>query len=805
MSIAHRDDWLTIHQGDCRAVLAGLEAGSVHCVVTSPPYWGLRDYGTASWEGGDAGCDHKAPPKGGPHTASTLGPKRDGLGPDNAAWADSKREHQYRDRCGKCGATRHDAQLGLEPTPDEYVANMVAVFREVRRVLRDDGTLWLNLGDTFAANRGYQVPDSKHRDVGNSKGMKADAIGLKPKDLVGIPWAVARALQAPYYTGRIPRERDRVWLAAMVDAEGTICGFDHDRADGGGHRSGVHLTITNTSTALLDEAHRIWPTSRSEHDRPGEGHMGLRPSWRWIVHGIENKMAALRDLYPHLVVKRQQAVAAYTLLTLMADAKRLARTPQAAEVVAKRAVLTGLLSDLNQGRPVTPPSWLIEPPSTFEPGWYLRSDIIWSKPNPMPESVTDRPTKSHEYLFLLAKSERYYFDADAVREGFADERMGASGARSLNYSEGSGRHDTLGGEGKRGLGVSPAAAGRNIRSVWTIATQPYPGAHFATFPPKLVEPCILAGTSERGVCPECGAPWRRVVERVGAEVKAPRSAYGHGAGRNDGGRSQLVGAATSTTGWRPTCAHGHCVTCDNEPNAERTNVPSVQTDVSPRPPRAADLLDRMREPIEGRTVEDRATVPGVRGVLRSDEATGDVLFPDLLERGDGTDQADHEGLRGQPQGLHPPVPAEAPDGDEDRLRGGAPTGDGGDAGPDAGAVGGRGSHQRHQERQPAGEPAGADEADARSHLQPGSGSDDDMPGVRAPLPSPGTCDQCGGQLTPLDPVPGVVLDVFGGSGTTAMVAQHLGRRAVLIELNPDYIGQQLRRNAAVPLGLEATA
>ena len=134
------------------------------------------------------------------------------------------------------------------------------------------------------------------------------------------------------------------------------------------------------------------------------------------------------------------------------------------------------------------------------------------------------------------------------------------------------------------------------------------------FPPKLVEPCILAGTSERGVCPECGAPWKRVVERVGAEVKAPRSAYGHGAGRNDGGRSQLVGAATSTTGWRPTCTH-----------------------------------------------------------------------------------------------------------------------------------------------------------------------------------------------TDATPVPATVLDPFGGSGTTAMVAQHLGRRAVLIDLNPDYIGQQLRRNAAVPLGLEATA
>ena len=145
-------------------------------------------------------------------------------------------------------------------------------------------------------------------------------------------------------------------------------------------------------------------------------------------------------------------------------------------------------------------------------GWYLRSDIIWSKPNPMPESVTDRPTKAHEYLFLLTKSARYYFDADAVREAArrdvprGHERQAAEARAYQRRMDGS-AHDVP--------DVSTIPSGRNIRSVWTIATRPYPGAHFAVFPPELPERCIKAGSSEKGVCPECGAPWERMVEREG--------------------------------------------------------------------------------------------------------------------------------------------------------------------------------------------------------------------------------------------------------------------------------------------------
>lgn len=280
-----------IREGDCLDLLRAMESGSVQTCVTSPPYWGLRDYG-------------------------------------------------------------QDRQLGLEPTPAEFVANLVAVFAEVRRALADDGTLWLNLGDSYAAQRGgsHQPAETLAGGTGgfmadgttvNNPSRNASAIGLKHKDLVGIPWRVAFALQAD--------------------------------------------------------------------------------------------------------------------------------------------------------------------------GWYLRSDIIWAKPNPMPESVTDRPTKAHEYLFLLSKSPRYFYDADAVKEraiatnpgeidgGAQREADGSKANDGRNYraprfgrekygDNGASQHRTKSGKPYEFTGY------RNKRTVWTVPSQPFKGAHFATFPPKLIEPCILAGS-----------------------------------------------------------------------------------------------------------------------------------------------------------------------------------------------------------------------------------------------------------------------------------------------------------------------
>jgi hypothetical protein len=161
-------------------------------------------------------------------------------------------------------------------------------------------------------------------------------------------------------------------------------------------------------------------------------------------------------------------------------------------------------------------------------GWYLRSEIIWAKPNPMPESVTDRPTKAHEYVFLLSKGPRYFWDADAIRERHdtAARRMPATrtGPRLRDRAEGS-LQEPWWSDGWLHVGarlpLAGTEAGRNKRSVWTVATAPYPGAHFATFPPKLIEPCILAGSSPKA-CGVCGAPWQRVVERTRPMPRAGR-------------------------------------------------------------------------------------------------------------------------------------------------------------------------------------------------------------------------------------------------------------------------------------------
>jgi DNA modification methylase len=392
---------LRILQGDAIERLRELPSDSVHCCVTSPPYWGLRDYGTAEWDGGEANCNHLKPFDAVSHATSGLK-----LAKNHAeAMSNVGHKHEpYRDDCGKCGAKRIDSQLGLEKTPDEYVAKMVEIFREVRRVLRKDGTLWLNLGDSYsnAGTRQGNI-DGAIRDEGQQDAHRSfyrgNVDGLKSKDLVGIPWRLAFALQAD--------------------------------------------------------------------------------------------------------------------------------------------------------------------------GWYLRSDIIWSKPNPMPESVTDRPTKAHEYLFLLTKSARYFYDAEAIKEQGSGRIPG-----NVVPQKGAGIE---GFEIRGGLLAAQQLPqnDRNKRSVWTVATAPYPEAHFATYPPDLVKPCVLAGTSSRGCCAKCGAPWERIVESVPSVSKnCPKTIESHYARGGTGLPCGTVGQSGSgridgyskTLGWQPTCECEQPIPIDWQPN-----------------------------------------------------------------------------------------------------------------------------------------------------------------------------------------------------------------------------------------------
>jgi DNA modification methylase len=202
-------------------------------------------------------------------------------------------------------------------------------------------------------------------------------------------------------------------------------------------------------------------------------------------------------------------------------------------------------------------------------GWTLRSDIIWAKPNPMPESVTDRPTKAHEYVFLLTKRPRYYWDAEAVKEPVAESTVGRGpvdfgGTKGRDYKKGIKPGDPNYRNGSEQWGrtfdyTESCATGRNLRTVWNIATAPYAGSHFATWPPALVERMVKAGTSERGVCPECGKPWRRVVDK-GEPVNTPRNPndvqpYPAGNGYNNGNGATTLHKVreVKTVEWRPTC------------------------------------------------------------------------------------------------------------------------------------------------------------------------------------------------------------------------------------------------------------
>ena len=403
-----------IRQGDVRAVLRTLREESVHCCITSPPYWGLRDYGVSVqvW-GGNREHDHLWGPlvlvNATNHTDKRRwNHGRNGRGEQQPkakrpGW--ERREIAQGNFC-KCGAWR--GSLGLEPTPKLYVEHIVEVFRGIRRILRADGTCWLNLGDSYARDerKGQHKPGNCGKQnyiASGSNGRLANQCdlstpGLKPKDLCGIPWRVALALQAD--------------------------------------------------------------------------------------------------------------------------------------------------------------------------GWYLRADIIWAKPNAMPESVTDRPTKSHEYLFLLAKSERYYYDADAIREPISPKTLSVhTTPRKGTGVESAGEKLNLWME-RQGGRYHPQR--RNKRSVWTIATEPYAGAHFATYPTALVEPCIKAGTSEHGCCPDCGAPWRRVTLQTSvvpidyngkwnaadAQANSRRMAANVRARRLAGEDHDNPFPVPRTESWKRTCTHG---------------------------------------------------------------------------------------------------------------------------------------------------------------------------------------------------------------------------------------------------------
>lgn len=479
-----------IHLGDCLDVLKTLPDNSIDCCVTSPPYYALRDYGI-------------------------------------------------------------EGQLGLENTPEEYIAKMTEVFMEVYRVLKPEGTLWLNIGDSYNSapkgnktesglqTRNYGINDDSKGRYNKHKSMIQS--GIKNKDLIGIPWALATSLRNPFYKGKIKKESDRRWLGAIIDGEGCITGTIHTRKDGSGDRTSIFVNVTNSNIDLLNECERIYPFGkRLIHQKNGKEHFGEKDIFRWNIFGCKAMKDLFQELYPYLIAKKTQCLLAYNFCLIQETAKKDGHTPKKEEVNKKRKLLISLISLLNKGEKIEIPDWCIEPPTLHTQGWYLRQDIIWAKGNPMPESVTDRCTKSHEYIFLLSKSQKYYFDHEAIQEPAVSsddlkrrikngvEEWKTDKAKDTYAVSGTGRSRTelyskkkmpkFGGNkyGENddthfstysGNEWQPQTQGegeeevyvRNKRDVWQVNVKPCKEAHFATYPPDLVRPCILAGCPEGGV------------------------------------------------------------------------------------------------------------------------------------------------------------------------------------------------------------------------------------------------------------------------------------------------------------------
>jgi DNA modification methylase len=496
-----------IFNGDCIEILPTLEANSIQCVVTSPPYYGLRDYG----------C------KG---------------------------------------------QIGLESTPGEYVEKLVSVFREVRRVLRPDGCVFLNLGDSYFGSGKGQTAD------GCSDPKQPKLNGMKLPVYSSLTSSHKNAILRENLTGEecyevtmgIRRYMPELWESCWRETmQGTMPEMLRQEIQNGKSREVEGITKEVLLQRPAEIPHQNKETLGNEEagsdrangeqvrllrgngeDVPlsgsyqGEREEGLsetgRPS-RCLEKGDGGRITERQ--IPASLLELQFGIRFIRFLSsLKLD---ISDIPQPLKIYFR--VESGLKPKDLVGIP-----WRVAFALQAD-GWYLRQDIIWAKPNPMPESVKDRCCKSHEYIFLLTKSAKYFYDAEAVKEPatFAGKNRGVSKNVSVT--------------GISDFGGNIQYADRNKRSVWTINTRSFKEAHFATFPPEIPTICIKAGTSEKGCCPECGIPWERVMEKVGqvkqkwGHTDAPDCRPGNENGTGDKGLRDGMVNVKETTGWRPTCTH----------------------------------------------------------------------------------------------------------------------------------------------------------------------------------------------------------------------------------------------------------
>jgi hypothetical protein len=465
---------------------------------------------------------------------------------------------------------------------------MVRVFREVWRVLRKDGCLWLNLGDSYS---------------GDSKGVTP---------------------LTEDYTPVTDREVDRVWLAAIMDGEGSISGTYHVRKDDGSTRTDVRMHVTNSDRRLLDECERIFPLGKTEFSEHRTGHLGKRDVWRWIPSG-DSRSELLREIYPYLISKKDQARLAWNLLEMSKEASHLGKVPQRRLMKERREWIVQALSRLNHGQKVDIPEWAEEPPPLLyqapgiprgnligcpwrvalalqADGWVLRSDIPWCKRSPLPESQTSRPAKALEYVFMFTQGSKYYYDHHAIR------RVASSKYTSANAFRVTDRDKAAKDSGSKAATamVSPNRRSHDVRAesrnfwqsdLWFESVdqphglcgvvgangdgtdlvgivadpEPFGAAHYAVFPSGLIEPFIKVSASEYGCCSRCRTPYVRLVKKVKVFRSRPNEYVKRTPETSKDGQGNVVpntlaGIEVKTIGWKPGCS------CE-DPDAEDPGDP----------------------------------------------------------------------------------------------------------------------------------------------------------------------------------------------------------------------------------------
>jgi len=444
-----------------------------------------------------------------------------------------------------------DGQIGLEVTPDEYIANLVAVFRECKRILRDDGTMFVNVGDSYF-----------------SGGQRAAAYDIFDKELASFPDddLILKSLCGECrrdYQSHISRNDSP--LVAML-ATSTLSSIHAHKEFESDHfptldscRQASQIEVASQDDFALDQSFfaeqlraflvsKIGVSSQQLLDewmQRGNSFLCLSCGRSLVGCDLESAHKLHRDLQeqsPHI---RDSAL--HGDQQAHHNQCRDKDGEYCKEIVSYQNYTTKYLKPKDLiGIP-----WMLAFALRAD-GWYLRQDIIWAKPNPMPESVKDRCTKSHEYIFLLSKNKKYYYDNEAVKETAAGGRERFGGAKYGDKGLDKSRNDTSRFD-------QTIVSNRNKRDVWTVTSKPYKGAHYATFPPDLIKPCILAGAPET-CCAKCGAPYERVVERDRkARNELPKddpryrpNTY-HGSYENINGKGDAGYTFTQTLGFEPTC------------------------------------------------------------------------------------------------------------------------------------------------------------------------------------------------------------------------------------------------------------